>query len=297
MSLPAGYGDLTLYQEDIDKVLEGVKQHPKFTADVVVAISRAVATQEKHDAAWAALGAKLRDVFENDKIAYLASEDSITAIILNALSKPRRDAYTDKVPPKKKNIADAADIGIRREARRKAQLYVNQVFTRLKNYVFPPVQLEGNAADRKAKKEAAERNAAEMKEDAAPAAGGGGGGGGGGASSAPEPAEPASKRRLSEISTLSSLDGEEDEEDEEGGGAALPLGGLAHLMASVELAGAPVPAPLMPVKELRALAAEVKARASKLAAKPVAAEDDDHVILSKEVYAEGKALEAACLRF
>ena len=56
------------------------------------------------------------------------------------------------MPPKKKNIADPADIGIRREARRKAQLYVNQVFTRLKNYVFPPVQLEGNAADRKAKK-------------------------------------------------------------------------------------------------------------------------------------------------
>jgi hypothetical protein len=152
VSLPAGYGDLTLFKEDIDKVLEGVKKHPKFTADVVVAISRAVATQEKHDAAWAALGANLRDVFENDKMAFLASEDSIMAIILNALSKPRRDAYTDKVPPKKKNIADAADIGIRREARRKAQLYVNQVFTRLKNYVFPPVQLEGNAADRKAKK-------------------------------------------------------------------------------------------------------------------------------------------------
>ena len=133
-----------------------------------------------------------------------------------------------------------------------------------------------------------------MKEEAAPAAGGGGGGGGGGASSAPEPAEPASKRRLSEISTLSSLDGEE---DEEGGGAALPLGGLAHLMASAELAGEPVPAPPMPVKELRALAAEVKARASKLSAMPAADEDDEYVILKKEVYAEGKALEAACLRF
>lgn len=135
-----------------------------------------------------------------------------------------------------------------------------------------------------------------MKEDAAPAAGGGGGGGGGGASSAPEPAEPASKRRLSEISTVSSLEGEE---DEEGGGAALPAfeGDLSHLMASVELAGAPVPAPLMPVKELRALAAEVKARASLLATKPAAAEDEDYVTLSKEVYAEGKALEAACLRF
>lgn len=327
VSLPAGYGDLTLFQEDIDKVLEGVKKHPKFTADVVVAISKAVATQEKHDAAWAALGANLREVFDNDKIAFLASEDIITAIILNALSKPRRDAYTDKVPPKKKNVADPADIGIRREARRKAQLYVNQVFTRLKNYVFPPVQLEGNAADRKAKKgacataplahhahihalihsrqplstEAAERNAAEMKEEAAPAAGGGGGGGGpglrfgsGGADDAPR--EPASKRRLSEMSTLSSLYGEE---DEEGGGAALPAfeGDLSHLMASVELAGAPVPAPLMPVKELRALAAEVKERAFKLAAKPAATEDDGYVIISKEIYEEGKELEKACLRF
>jgi hypothetical protein len=103
------------------------------------------------------------------------------------------------------------------------------------------------------------------------------------------------------MSTVSSLEGEE---DEEGGAAAMPSlalpafeGDLSHLMASVELAGAPVPAPPMPVKELRALAAEVKARASKLAAKPAAAEDDDHVILSKEVYEEGKALEAACLRF
>lgn len=95
---------------------------------------------------------------------------------------------------------------------------------------------------------------------------------------------------------MSSLYGEE---DEEGGGAALPAfeGDLSHLMASVELAGAPVPAPLMPVKELRALAAEVKARAFKLAAKPAATEDDGYVIISKEIYEEGKELEKACLRF